>query len=82
MYQNKNVRHRGTDGARVIQLIETKSLKGSGTDSDPLRATKQFWSFDGSLIAESDPFIDEEYESQSSPQTGAGTSDFERRWKR
>lgn len=30
MDQNKNVRPRGTDAAKVIQVIETISLKGSG----------------------------------------------------
>lgn len=62
MEANKNVRPRGTDSAKVIQVIETISLKGSGTDTDPVRAVKQFWSFDGELIAENDPFISEEYE--------------------
>lgn len=61
MEQNKNVRPRGTDAAKVIQVIETISLKGSGTEDDPVRAVKQFWSFDGELIAENDPFICEEY---------------------
>lgn len=61
----KPVRPRGTDSARVIQVIETRSLKGSGTDGDPVRAIKQFWDLDGSLIAESDPFIAEEYEKLS-----------------
>lgn len=62
MDNKKAVRPRGTDSARVIQVIETKSLKGRGVDSDPVRVIKQFWDFDGNLIAESDPFIDEEYE--------------------
>lgn len=61
MDQNKNARPRGTDAAKVIQVIETISLKGSGTDDDPARVVKQFWSFDGELIAENDPFICEEY---------------------
>ena len=62
MDNKKAVRPRGTDSARVIQVIETRSLKGGGTDNDPVRAIKQFWDLDGNLIAESDPFIDEEYE--------------------
>lgn len=61
MDQKKNVRPRGTDAAKVIQVIETIALKGSGTEDDPARAVKQFWSFDGDLIAENDPFICEEY---------------------
>lgn len=61
MDNKKAVRPRGTDSARVIRVIETRALKGSGTNNDPVRVVKQFWNFDGSLIAESDPFIDEEY---------------------
>lgn len=57
-----DVRPRGTDSARVIQVIETTALRGSGADDDPVRVVKQFWSFAGELIAEDDPFICEEYE--------------------
>lgn len=53
---------RGTDSAKVIQVIETTALRGSGADDDPVRVVKQFWSFAGELIAEDDPFICEEYE--------------------
>ena len=56
----KIIRHRGTDSAKVIQVIETTSLRGSGTDNDPIRAVRQIWNFNGELIAENDPFIDEE----------------------
>lgn len=58
--KQKTIRHRGTDSAKVIQVIETTSLRGSGTDSDPIRAVRQIWNFNGDLIAENDPFIDEE----------------------
>lgn len=57
MKENKNVRPRGTDAAKVIQVIETISIKGNGTEDDPARAVKQYWSFDGAMIAENDPFI-------------------------
>lgn len=67
MDQKKNVRPRGTDAAKVIQVIETISLRGSGTEDDPTRAVKQLWSFDGDLIAESDPFICEECGKLSQP---------------
>ena len=49
-------RPRGTDGARVIQVIETKSLRGSGlNEKDKCREVKQYWSFEGVLLAENDP---------------------------
>lgn len=60
MDENKNVRPRGTDSAKVIQVIETISLRGIGTDTDPVRAVKQLWNFEGELLAENDPFICEE----------------------
>ncbi len=45
---------RGTDSAKVIQVIETKSLKGIGTKEDPARIVTQYWDFNGKLLAESD----------------------------
>ena len=47
-------RPRGTDIARVILVIETKALRGSGTDDDPVRIVIQYWDFDGNLLAEND----------------------------
>lgn len=48
-------RPRGTDKARVIQVIETESLRGSGTENDMCRIVKQYWDFNGGLLAENDP---------------------------
>ena len=48
-------RPRGTDGARVIQVIETKSIRGKGTDDDMCRLVTQYWDFKGKLLAENDP---------------------------
>lgn len=67
MEQNKNVRPRGTDCAKVIQVVETISIRGNGSDTDPVRAVKQFWSFEGELLAENDPFICEECGKLSQP---------------
>lgn len=47
---------RGTDSARVIQVIETNALAGSGTEDDPRYISVQYWSFDGKLLAEKDRF--------------------------
>ena len=51
----QRIRMRGTDGARVIQVIETKSVRGSGTLDDMCRPIRQYWDFDGNLLAEYDP---------------------------
>lgn len=48
-------RPRGTDSAQVIRVIETKSLRGEGTEKDMCRIVKQYWSFEGELLAENDP---------------------------
>lgn len=49
-------RPRGTDRARVIQVIETRSLRGLGINvSDKCREVKQYLDFDGKLLAENDP---------------------------
>lgn len=51
-----SARPRGTDGARVIQVIETRSLRGTGlNENDMCREVKQYWDFDGNLLAENDP---------------------------
>ena len=53
------VRPRGTDAARVIQVIETSSLRGVGTENDMCREVIQYWDFEGNLLAENDPCITE-----------------------
>lgn len=49
--QKSAVRPRGTDSAKVIQVIVTESLEGLGTGNDPCRIKKQYWSLDGKLLA-------------------------------
>lgn len=43
-----------TKSARVIQVIETVSLAGDGTDIHPVYELHQYWSMDGKLLAKSD----------------------------
>lgn len=50
---------RGTDTAKVIQVIETVSLRGKGTEEDPCRVVHQYWTFEGEMLAENDPCEDE-----------------------
>lgn len=47
------VRPRGTDSAKVIQVIVTDSLEGTGTADDPCRTQVRYWSLEGELLAES-----------------------------
>ena len=60
MYNGKSVRPRGTDSAKVISVIETRSLRGRGTSDDPCREVIQYWDFEGNLLAENDPQAKEE----------------------
>lgn len=46
---------RGTDSARVISVIETQALRGTGIEEDKCRIVTQYWGFDGKLLAENDP---------------------------
>lgn len=48
---------RGVDLARVIQVIETKSARGSGAKEQPSRIVTEYWSLDGEKLAERDPCI-------------------------
>ena len=50
--KQESVRPRGTDSARVIQVIETRSIEGRGTPYDPCRTIIQYWKFDGNLLTE------------------------------
>lgn len=55
-------RPRGTDMARVIQVIETQALRGSGqSGDDPCRIVTQYWDFEGNMLAEHDPCAREGY---------------------
>lgn len=43
--------------AKVIQVIETSDRRGLGkSESDPIRGVTQYWSLDGSLLVENDPY--------------------------
>lgn len=44
-----------TKSARVVSVIETITLAGSGTDEDPLYEIHQYWSLTGKLLAKSAP---------------------------
>lgn len=46
---------RTPDEVKVIQVVQTRALRGTGTQQDPARIVTQHWSFDGELLAESDP---------------------------
>lgn len=39
------------DNVKVIQVIEVVSIRGSGTQDDPVRKMTQYWSLDGKLLA-------------------------------
>lgn len=45
----------GVYSARVIQVIETKSARGSGGTEQPVRTVTEYWSLDGKKLAEHDP---------------------------
>ena len=42
------------ENAKVIQVIQTKSTRGTGTSADPIRVVVSYWDFEGNLIAEND----------------------------
>lgn len=46
---------RGVDSARAIQVIETKSARGSGEPGQPSRIVTEYWTMDGKKLAEIDP---------------------------
>ena len=47
-------RPNGVKEAKVIQVNETKSVRGLGTEKDPARVVTQYWDLDGKFLAEMD----------------------------
>ena len=47
-------RPNGTKSAKIIQVIETKALRGMGTEKDPVRDVTQYWDLEGNFLAEMD----------------------------
>ncbi len=41
--------------AKLIQVIETSELRGAGVEGNPYRRVMQYFSADGTLLAEVDP---------------------------
>ena len=58
--KKETARPRGTDSAKVIQVIETKALAGRGTYDEPCRTVTQYWNLEGELLAVNDPCRKEE----------------------
>lgn len=50
-YKN-TARPRGTDSARLVTVIETTALCGSGTADDPCYPKVQYWSLEGDYLGE------------------------------
>lgn len=38
----------------IVQMIKVTAARGTGIKEDPVRQIKQYWDFDGNLIAEKD----------------------------
>lgn len=55
MNNKKPIEPETTRRARVIEVIETVSVRGNGANT-VLREVIQYWSKDGVLLAENDPF--------------------------
>lgn len=45
--------------AKLVYLIETTETHGDGTVSDPVRTAKSYWTLDGELLFQKDPYFGE-----------------------
>jgi len=53
---NKDIHRRERiDNVKVIQVVEVEFIRGEGTPKDVVRPCKQYYSFEGKLLAEYDP---------------------------
>lgn len=41
--------------AEIVKIICVSVAKGDGTENNPVRTVKQYWTLEGDLIAENDP---------------------------
>lgn len=44
--------------AKLIQVIEMETMRGLGVEHNPIRTVTQWWTTDGQMLAELDPFAD------------------------
>ena len=61
--------------AKVIQVIRTIVTRGAGTEEDPARFVRQYWSLKGDLLAEFDPVAAEK---QNRPEGWSGGKEVRR----
>lgn len=48
------------DKVEIVKMIKTTLLRrGKGVESDPIRIIEQYWDFEGRLLFEYDPFLNE-----------------------
>lgn len=57
--------------AKVMNVIYTEGPIGKGSDGDPIRTVKQFWTLTGELLGQCDPYMDEKRAKEESTR-GAG----------
>lgn len=48
------MKHETPRNVKVVRVIEVRSLRGGGSEEDPVREVVQYWSFDGVMLAEKD----------------------------
>ncbi|NWO21333.1 hypothetical protein HW273_05410 [Oribacterium sp. oral taxon 102] len=47
-------------GVQVIEVVQVKYLRGSGSEKDPVREVIQYWDLSGKLLAERDSTLIEQ----------------------
>lgn len=61
------MRAKTMESARVIPVIETKTICGAGTEKDPVRFIVRYWGLDGRLLAEADDEAKNDFVSPAFP---------------
>lgn len=54
MNYKPSCRPRGTDKAEIMTVIHTQSIRGTGLGDDLIRLVDEYWTLDGTLLAEND----------------------------
>ncbi len=53
--------------AKLVMLIETEDRRGRGATDDPVRLVKQWFTVEGQLVVEHDPWLSESVDLSQQP---------------
>lgn len=53
---NKKIKKETPRVVELVEVIHVEAVRGQGTEEDPVRVVQQYWSKEGTLLAERDEY--------------------------